>query len=50
MTSMTIEEELQKELKIVLSKSDEWYMKQADRALKGAIDARKRRVRVPRKG
>jgi hypothetical protein len=50
MTSVTLEEELEKELREVLAKPDEWYLKQADRALKGGSDARRRHVRVSGKG
>lgn len=38
------------ELKAALAKPEKWYLERVDKAVKGARLARRRPVRVPRKG
>lgn len=47
--AITKDQEFKKMLREVLEKPDEWYDERVDRAVKGAIVARRRPVQVPRK-
>jgi hypothetical protein len=44
-----LDDEFRKELKEVLEKPDQWYLERVDRAVKGAINVRRRHMRVPHK-
>ncbi len=44
------DKEFERELKEVLAKPEEWYLGRVDRAVKGAIVAKRRTFRVSRKG
>jgi DNA-binding phage protein len=48
--SIPKDEEFKKLLKEVLDKPDGWYDERVDRAVRGAISARRGLVQVPRKG
>jgi len=43
---MLDDDEFRQELKEVLEKPDQWYLERVDRAVKGAINVRRRRGRV----
>jgi hypothetical protein len=47
--SVPQDEEFKKMLRDILEKPNEWYDERVERAVKGAIVARRRPVRVPRK-